>query len=493
MSSKITRRDVVKSIAGLAVGAELTALSSPAKAEAKADAEPRYLSTKGIPLGMKVSPPGPKSLELLKRVKESVGKTNYTGLYSIALARGSLARVVDLDGNCYVDCLAAASSNVLGYNYNEVAKAYYDVAVKMQNTAFGYSPNVETVELSEKLIQITPGDFPKKVLTGCSGSDACGGAIEAMRRFTGKMGLIAFNHAYHGSTGLSQQASGFSQVNAGIYPASEDFVKMDFPTTAELKDSVLDQIETVLKKGKVGGVIIEPIQGDGGIVVPYPGFIPALRELCDKYKVLLIDDEVQSGMGRTGKWFAIEHENVVPDLIAMGKGLSGGYAPISAVIGRKEVLDVMTPAQQIFTYTGHGPSAAAALEVINTIERDNIMENAARMGGMLKKAFTVTAGSFPNKPIKQVTGRGLMIGIEVDISKDPLASKIFAFRCIEKGVYFGYFGPGQRVVRVEPPLAISSYEVEKVIGTVHQVNREMATGEIPKETVEKVKMYAQGW
>ncbi|MEQ9218942.1 MAG: aminotransferase class III-fold pyridoxal phosphate-dependent enzyme [Cyclobacteriaceae bacterium] len=487
MSNKLSRRKVVKSIAGLTIGMEMMNSSI-----ANAIPVKEYSKYKFTSANIKVSPPGPKSLALLERIKKSVARTNYTGLYSISASSGKGVHIIDLDGNSYIDCLAAASTNILGYDHDEVVDAYTQTAKAIQNTAFGYTPNIESVELAEKLIKITPGDFDKRVMLGVSGSDASGGAIEAARKYTGKMGLISFNYAYHGSTGLSQQASGFSGLKTGVYQDSNDFIKLDFPATLKQRDKALKDIESVLAWGKVGAVMLEPIQGDAGIIVPAEGFMVRLKNLLEDYGVLLIDDEVQSGMGRSGKWWAIEHEVVVPDIVVVGKGLSGGYAPVSAIIGRVDIMESLDTAQQIFTYTGHGPSAAAASKVIDIIMKEDIVKNAADVGAYLLSGLQDAVKKYP-EILVEARGKGLMIGLEINTKNIPLANKIFAFRCIEKGIYFGYFGPGQRVIRIEPPLTLSKGEADTILKVVNETAAEIKGEKIPDTTVAKVKNYALGW
>ena len=480
-----SRRKILKSIAGLSVGLNFGF---------KGLACNTCFEKAPIPLDIdiKTLPPGPKSKALINRMKRSIGKTNYTGLYGVSASKGDGVYLVDLDENVYIDCLAAASTNILGYDNHKVAEAYYQAANSIPNTAFGYTPNPEAVELAEKLISITPGEYEKKVLLGVSGSDACGTAIEAARKYTGKMGVLSFNYAYHGSTGLSQQASGFENLKDGIYRQSPDFIKVGFPRTLKERDQILKEVEAVIKKGTIGAVIAEPIQGDAGIIMPSKGFFPRLMDLLQKHNILLIDDEIQSGMGRTGKWWAIEHEDVIPDMVVAGKGLSAGYAPISATIGRKDIIDSLNTAQQIFTYTGHGPSAAAAKKVISLIQKKKLINNAHEVGSYLLSGLKQMTTKYP-EIFTEARGLGLMIGLEVNTNKIKLANKIFAYRCLEKGIYFGYFGPGQKVIRIEPPLVLSMKEADKILSVVQETAGEMINNKIPEETVAKVKKYALGW
>jgi 4-aminobutyrate aminotransferase len=318
------------------------------------------------------------------------------------------------------------------------------------------------------------------------------GAIEAARKFTGKQGIISFNFAYHGSTGLSQAASGFRSLNEGIYDLDDpDFIKVRFPVTPAEGESVLKNIEAVLAFGKTAAVIVEIIQGDGGTLLTPEGFFLRLREMLDRYKVLLIDDEVQSGMGRTGMWWACDHEGIVPDITVIGKGLCAGYAPVSAVTGRAEVLDALVPAAHLLTFTGHAPSTAAASIVIDTIRNEKLIENARLTGARLLKGLK-EAEKYADVVV-EARGRGFMIGIEINLSKDILASKIFAYRCLEKGIYFGYIGDKQRVIRVLPPIILKEDECDQIIRVVHETAEEMHNNRVPKETIEKVKKYAIGW
>jgi 4-aminobutyrate aminotransferase len=486
MKTKISRREMVRSLSVVTTGAGIAISNFNRSLSLGTMNNPEFK------INVKVSPPGPKSLELLENVRKYIGRSNYAGLYGIGLKEGNGIYIEDLDGNIYMDCLTAASSTLLGYSRDEIAKAYYDAALKIQQTCFPYSPNVETLEFAKKISEIAPGDFQKKVLIGLSGSDSICGSIEAARKYTGKMGIISFNFAYHGSTGLSQAASGFRSLNEGIYDMnSPDFIKVAFPVTPEDSESVLKNIESILAFGKTAAVVVEIIQGDAGTLLTPKGFFLRLREMLYKYKVLLIDDEIQSGMGRTGKWWACNHEDIIPDITVIGKGLSAGYAPVSCLVGRREVLDALVPAAHLFTFSGHVPSVSAASKVIDIIKDENLIENSRQIGARLLKGLK-EAERYQDV-IVEARGRGFMIGIEINLSKDLLASKIFAFRCLEKGIYFGYIGDKQRVIRVLPPLILKEDECDVIIRIVNETAEEMHNDRIPKETIEKVKKFALGW
>jgi len=196
-------------------------------------------------------------------------------------------------------------------------------------------------------------------------------------------------------------------------------------------------------------------------------------------------------MGRTGRWCASEHEGIEPDIVVLGKGLSAGYAPVSAIVGREEVIDSLVPAAHIFTYAGHGPSVSAASKTIDIIKEKNLIDNARKIGTRLLKGLK-DAERYPDVVV-EARGRGCMIGIEINISKDPLASRIFAYRCVEKGAYVGYIGDRQRVIRVLPPIIMSEGECDTIIGVVQETAAEMHKGKVPRATIDKVKRFALGW
>jgi 4-aminobutyrate aminotransferase len=190
-------------------------------------------------------------------------------------------------------------------------------------------------------------------------------------------------------------------------------------------------------------------------------------------------------------WWACDHEGIVPDITVMGKGLCAGYAPVSAVTGRSEVLDSLVPAAHLFTFSGHGPSVAAAAKVIDIIRDEKLIENARLTGARLLKGLK-EAEKYPDVVV-EARGRGFMIGIEINISKDLLASKIFAYRCLEKGIYIGYIGDKQRVIRVLPPVILKEDECDEIIRVVHETAEEMHNQKVPATTIEKVQKYALGW
>lgn len=436
-------------------------------------------------------PPGPASRAMLARLGDAVGRSNYAGLFGITLARGDGAYLWDVDGNCFLDALAGASAAILGYRVGEIADAQQRVADELQHSCLPYSPNEQVVLLAEKLQSLAPGDQETRVLFGSSGSDACGGALSAARKFTGKLGTFYFRDAYHGSTGLSQQASGFEALKQGLYRDSRDFVGLAFPDTPERAEQALVEIEEGLKTGAFGSLIAEPVQGDAGIRIAEPGFFHEVQQLLHRYGALLLMDEVQSGMGRTGTFFASEQEGVVPDVVTLAKGLSAGYAPISATLGRADVINSLAPAQEIFTYSGHGPSCAAALRCIEYILDESLCTHVERISARLLEGLRAVQAEFPDV-ITEVRGRGLMIGVEIDTHGAAWRAKAFATRGVEKGVYYGFFGNANQVVRIEPPLVIEEKQADTIVEITREVAQEFHDGTLPEHTLANVLRYGIG-
>lgn len=439
----------------------------------------------------KVSIPGPNSQSNLTRVSENIAKPNYSGLFGISIERAEGCHIFDMDGNKYLDCISAASTNILGYGNIEVVQAYSNAALSMQHSLFAYSPNKHAVPLAEKLISLVPGKFDKRVMFGLSGSDACDGAIKAMRSYTKIKGIAHFKNDYHGSTGLSMPASDYASLNDGLFVPDAYFKELIFPKNEEEGQAVLGKIENWLQNGEIGGVLAEAIQGDAGIICAPKGFYEELIKLLHSFNAVLAIDEVQSGMGRTGLWWAIEHENIEPDLLITAKGLSGGYAPISAVIGRTEILNSLNNSQHVFTYSGHAPSAAAALVVLNEIEKHQYIEKNRKNGEFLIQSFENLKAKYPEL-IAEVRGKGLMLGIAVKIKEDSLLGKTLATRCVEKGLYVGFFGVKGNVIRIEPPFTLQEEDFNTIINILDEVFCEWVNNEIPLETYENVKKYSVG-
>ncbi len=435
--------------------------------------------------------PGPRSVEMLTRMRSVIGRASYSGLYGITLTAGVGCYIEDVDGNRYLDCLSAASSCSLGYGQQVLIDAYQQAAERLPQSCFLYSPNEYAIQLAEKLLTITPGSDQHRVMLGLSGSDASGGAVKAVRAWTRNQTIIHFKNDYHGSTGLSQAASTFGNLNEGIIGNSPNFLAFDFPDTPAQATRTLDAIRHCLTRQQAGGILCEAIQGDAGVRVPPTGFLAQLRAVTQETETLLVIDEVQSGMGRTGRWWSYEHAAIQPDIFVTAKGLGGGYVPVSAVIGRQDVLDALNPGQHVFTYGGHAASAAVACAVIDYIEAHDLLASAEAVGAFLLAQLTAIQCDFPDVVVA-VRGIGLMIGLEINVSSFGLAGKVFATRCVEKGVYVGFFGVNAEVVRIEPPLIMTIADAQLAIDVIREVASEMQLGQIPARTITNVHTYSIG-
>jgi 4-aminobutyrate aminotransferase len=439
---------------------------------------------------IRISPPGPRSLAALELLHGTIGQGNYMGLYGITMAGCRGVYMEDVDGNIYLDCISGAASTNIGYDFHSVAEAYHETALVFPHTCFSYSPSPVVMELAATLFRITPGEFPKKVLFSLSGSRAFENALEVMWQYSRRQKIIVFEHAYHGATWLAQWVSGFRSGKLGDF-YHQMFAPLPYPSSLSSGRKILADMERMLAQGDVAGVVIEPIQGDAGVVCPPDTFFASLADLLKRYGVLLAVDEIQNGMGRTGKWWSIEHYGIIPDLIIMGKALAGGYAPVSALVGRADVIDSVPPGKQIGTFIGHPPSSAAALGTIRVIEENGLLDHVTRMGAYLAEGLGRIQQQFPSL-LKEVRGKGLLIGLEIDTGSDENLGKYFAMACVEKGLYIGFYGVRQNVLRVSPPLTIPKGEVEFIIRTIREVAREFLETGVSQTIREKVERFAIG-
>ena len=443
-----------------------------------------------IPVKVQSTIPGPKSQEIVTRAMEVIAKTQYAGLFGIAITAGKDAYLTDADGNTFLDFLAGASAVSVGYGRQDIIDVYARTAQKIQHSCFPYSPNEEAIQFANKLIQVTPGDFDKRVLFGMTGSDGVDAAIKIARRYTGRPGIISFRGGYHGVTGFSLSANGFSGLQKGLF-ISSDFVMADFPRTEQAAETTLAAVEALLKEGNYAALITECIQGDGGNVVPPPGFHKQLAELVHHYGSVYIIDEVQSGVGRSGAWWECQTYDLVPDILCCGKAITSGYVPMSACIARAEMAQTLDKAQHLFTYSGHPPSAAVAMKVFDIIEKDHLIQNAVERGEQMRAGLQKLVDRYAFA--KEVRGRGLHMGFEVydDRTNTPLGG-LFAFRCAEKGLYPGYFGSKNEVMRLHPPLIVNKKEMQFAVDQITEVCEEWDTGAFPQQTIQNYRQFGVG-
>ena len=417
--------------------------------------------------------PGPKARSLIKR-DSAVISPSYPRGYPFAMDHGKGSYVWDVDGNKFLDFMAGIAVNSTGHAHPKVVKAIQDQAEKFIHISSDFY-HEKWIELAEKLADIAPfEDYGVSFMTN-SGTEAVETAIKLARYHTGRSNFIGFTGAFHGRTmGAVTFTASKPKYHKGFYPLMNGVLHAPYPNPyrpmLDKKDgedegqAVVRYIEDqilghVLPPEEVAGILVETIQGEGGYIVPPASFYPALRELCDKHGILLICDEVQSGMGRTGKWWAIEHFGVEPDILTSAKGIASGM-PLGACIARREIMDWEKGAHGN-TYGGNPIACAAALATIDLIENE-YMDNATQVGHYTLDALHEIQMRHPS--IGHVRGIGLMIGVEFVKdrgTKEPAAE--LTERVVEMGFERGLLmlSCGKSVVRIAPPLSISTSEVDE--------------------------------
>src|SRR5437773_7214130 len=360
--------------------------------------------------------PGPRAQALLERDQRYVSPS-YTRVYPLVVERGSGAVIQDVDGNLFLDCTAGIAVASTGHCHPQVVAAIKDQAGKllhMSGTDFYYQPQID---LAQRLAELTPGPSAKRVFYTNSGAEALEAALKLARWHTGRSRAIAFFGAFHGRTYGAMSLSGSKLVHRrGFSPLVPDIHHVPYPRGCRECGpdcACVRQIEeTLLRRvappDEVAAIFVEPIQGEGGYHVPPPGFLPALRELCNRHGMLLVTDEVQSGMGRTGELFAAEHWNVEPDIVCLAKGIASGM-PLGAIIAREEVMD-WPSGSHASTFGGNPVSCRAALATLDLLEA-GYMANAAERGAQLKQGLRELRKN--HRTVGDIRGLGLMVAMDV--------------------------------------------------------------------------------
>jgi 4-aminobutyrate aminotransferase / (S)-3-amino-2-methylpropionate transaminase / 5-aminovalerate transaminase len=409
--------------------------------------------------------PGPVSSALIGRRKAAVSAA-VSGGNDLYIEHAEGAILVDVDGNQLIDFGSGIGVASVGHSAPKVVDAVIKQAASYGHTCFMVSPYDSYVALCEQLAAHTPGDFEKRSALFNTGAEAVENAVKVARAYTGRPAVLVFDHAYHGRTNLTMAMTAKVQpYKDGFGPFAPEIYRMPmaysyrWPSGAEnCAEEAFAEFASLahLQVGEnhIAAVVLEPIQGEGGFIVPAPGFVKMLREWCTEHGIVLVADEVQSGFCRTGTWFAIEHEDVVPDLITSAKALGGGL-PIAAVTGRAEMMDAPVPGGLGGTFGGNPLSCAAALAAIEIMETENLAARATQIGELLTNRLTALAGQFAQ--IGEVRGRGAMMAIELvasDGSKTPDAAlaKAVVAGCGRRGVVMLSCGSYGNVIRMLPPL-----------------------------------------
>jgi 4-aminobutyrate aminotransferase len=417
--------------------------------------------------------PGPKARALIKR-DSAVISPSYPRSYPFVMDHGKGSEVWDVDGNRYLDFMAGIAVVATGHAHPKVVKAIQQQAEKFVHISSDFY-HEKWIELGEKLNEVAPFDEHAVSFMTNSGTEAVETAIKLARYHTGRSNFIGFTGAFHGRTmGAVTFTASKPSYHGGFYPLMNGVVHAPFPNPyrpildrksgEDYGETVVRYIEDeilghILPADEVAGVLVETIQGEGGYIVPPAGFYPALRKLCDQYGILLIVDEVQCGMGRTGKWWAIEHFDVEPDIVLAAKGIASGM-PLGACISRKSIMD-WERGTHGNTYGGNPISCAAAVATMELIE-NGYLANAAEVGQYTLDALHEIAAR--HSSIGEVRGMGLMIGVEfvkdkrskehADVLRDRVVDLAF-----ERGLLL--LGCAKNVIRVAPPLSITKKEIDE--------------------------------
>jgi len=408
--------------------------------------------------------PGPRSRVLAERRSAAVapGLSSVLPLY---VEEASGAVLVDVDGNSLIDLGAGIAVVSVGHAAPAVVDAVRAQIGRFSHTCFMVNPYEAYVEVCESLNARTPGEHPKRSVLFNSGAEAVENAVKIARHVTGRQAVVVFDHAYHGRTNLTMALTaknmpyrhGFGPFAPEVYrvPMSYPFRDPEGMTGQQAADRAIEQIERLVGADNVACVLIEPIQGEGGFVVPAPGFLPAIATWCQERSVLFVADEIQTGFCRTGDWFACDAEGVVPDLITTAKALAGGM-PLAAVTGRAEVMDGVHAGGLGGTYGGNPVACAAALASIDIMEREELADAAQRIGEAIRTTLEPLRTTHPG--IGDIRGRGAMMAIELVVpgttEPDADAARRIAQACHQAGVVVLTCGSYGNVIRLLPPLVI---------------------------------------
>jgi len=394
------------------------------------------------------------------------GHASTTQCY-VESAKGAIIR--DVEGREYIDFAGGIGVMNVGHSHPEVVAAIKDQVDKFTHTCFMVNPYEPAVILAEKLCQITPGNFPKKTLFINSGAEAVENAVKIARYYTKRPAIIVFENAYHGRTLLTMtMTSKVKPYKLGFGPFAPEIYRMPFGDVVG-PDKLHDYFIKNVNPEAVAAVVAEPVQGEGGFIAPPPGYFQEMVKICHNNGILFIADEIQSGMGRTGKMFAIEHWDIEPDLIAVAKSLAAGM-PLSAVVGRQEIMDAVHPGGLGGTYGANPVACAAALAVLKVFEEENMLQKAGALGKKLKQQFEKWQQHF--EIIGEIRGLGAMLGFELvkSGSRGPATeeAKQLATYCFENGLVILVCGSYSNIIRILTPFVITDEQLDKGLGIMEQ-------------------------
>jgi 4-aminobutyrate aminotransferase/(S)-3-amino-2-methylpropionate transaminase len=420
--------------------------------------------------------PGPASKELLERRQRSVarGLSHVLPIFVTAAGGGV---IVDADGNSLIDFGSGIAVTGVGNSAERVVQRVTEQVARFTHTCFMVAPYEGYVEVCEELNRLTPGDHDKRSALFNSGAEAVENAVKIARYATGRPAIVTFDHAYHGRTNLTMALTAKNMPykhRFGPFAGEVYRVPMAYPLRwpggpercrEDALKTVKSLIHTQVGEENTAAIIIEPIQGEGGFIVPPDGFLPGLAEFCREHGIVLIADEIQSGLCRTGDWFGVDHEQVVPDLITTAKGIADGL-PLAGVTGRAELMDAVHPGGLGGTYGGNPIACAAALGSLETMAKEDLAGKARRIGDIMLPRLRQIAERSP--AIGDVRGRGAMLAVELvrpgGIEPDPAATAAVAKACHQAGLLVLTCGTFGNVLRFLPPMVIGEPLLSEGLG-----------------------------
>ncbi|HGH7180348.1 4-aminobutyrate--2-oxoglutarate transaminase [Bacillus luti] len=417
-----------------------------------------------------------KSSILHERRKNAVpeGPYNITELY-VQSAKGAI--ITDIDGNELIDFAGGIGMQNVGHCHPKVVKAIQEQVESSIHSCFHVAPYESYIALAERLNELTPGDFKKKTMFANSGAEAVENAVKIARKATGRSAIVSFERAYHGRTLMTMSlTSKVKPYKHGFGPFASEVYKLPYPyyyraderlTQEEVDEQILSYFERFMLEevasDNIAAIILEPLQGEGGFIVPTTTFMRGVRTICDKYGIVMIADEIQTGFARTGSLFAMDHFGVAPDLMTFSKSIAAGM-PLSAVTGRAELMDAPGPGQLGGTFSGSPVACAAALAVLDVIEEENLVNRAAEIGARMMTVFNSWKEKY--ELVGDVRGIGAMTAIELvkdRETKEPATEEVKAImkETHSKGVITISAGIYSNVLRFLPPLVITDEQLEE--------------------------------
>lgn len=428
--------------------------------------------------------PGPRSQELAERRTKNV-PGSVASVLPVYAADADGGIILDVDGNSFADLGSGIAVTSVGASAPKVVDAVQKAVEHFTHTCFMVTPYEGYVTVAEKLNQLTPGNFDKRTVLFNSGAEAVENAVKIARAATGRNAVVVFDHAYHGRTNLTMALTakaapykkGFGPFAPEIYRAPMSYPYRDGVLCGkEAAARVIDMIEKQIGSEYVAAILIEPIQGEGGFIVPAEGFLPELVSWAREKGIIFIADEVQSGFCRTGSWFASDHEGIEPDLITTAKGIAGGM-PLSAVTGRAELFDKVQPGGLGGTYGGNPVACAAALATIETMEEWGLNQRATRIEEIARKKLGPLLEEL--NIVGEIRGRGAMFAVEFVADTEtkephPTAAKEIAAACAARGVLILTCGTYGNVVRLLPSLTIGEELLEEALDIFVEEIRKVA-------------------